>query len=84
MQSQNDRAQILAGLASVDAVTIFDEDTPFELIETIRPDVLTKGGDYQSKENVIGWKQVESWNGEVVLIDLIEGRSTSTIIKRAA
>jgi len=84
LQSENDRAQIVASQATVDGVVIFDEDTPQELIRVLRPDVLTKGGDYKSKQDVVGWDLVESWNGRVELIDLVEGRSTTSLINRAA
>jgi D-beta-D-heptose 7-phosphate kinase / D-beta-D-heptose 1-phosphate adenosyltransferase len=84
LQPEADRAQIVASQASVDAVVLFDEDTPWELIRALRPDVLTKGADYGTAQNVVGWDLVESWNGQVVLIDLVAGRSTTALIKRAA
>lgn len=76
---QDDRAQVLAGLASVDAVVLFDEETPLQLIEAIRPDVLVKGGDYVESE-IVGAPEVRSWGGEVVIIPLVEGRSTTKIL----
>ena len=78
---ENDRARVLAALQSVDAVILFDEDTPLNLINAIRPNVIAKGSDY-SAEQVVGGKEVQSWGGEVALIDLVEGRSTSNIIKK--
>jgi D-beta-D-heptose 7-phosphate kinase/D-beta-D-heptose 1-phosphate adenosyltransferase len=84
LQNESDRAQILASLASVDAVVVFDESTPYELIRAIRPDVLTKGADYQRKENVVGWDLLESWGGQVALIDLVDGRSTTRLANSAA
>jgi D-beta-D-heptose 7-phosphate kinase/D-beta-D-heptose 1-phosphate adenosyltransferase len=84
LQPEGDRAQIVASQASVDAVVLFEEDTPWELIRAIRPDVLTKGADYQTPRNVVGWDLLESWNGQVVLIDLVAGCSTTALIKRAA
>jgi D-beta-D-heptose 7-phosphate kinase/D-beta-D-heptose 1-phosphate adenosyltransferase len=84
LQAETDRAHIVASQASVDAVVLFDEDTPQELIQAIQPNVLTKGADYKTKQDVVGWDLVESWGGQVVLIDLIEGRSTTGLIKKAA
>ncbi len=84
VQAEEDRAQILASLATVDAVTVFTEDTPFELIRAIRPDVITKGKDYQNKQAVVGWDLVESWGGTVELIEFVAGRSTTELIRKAA
>ncbi|MFV2068551.1 MAG: D-glycero-beta-D-manno-heptose 1-phosphate adenylyltransferase [Pirellulales bacterium] len=84
IQPESDRAQIVASQASVDAVVVFDEDTPLDLIQAIRPDVLTKGADYRNKEAVVGWPQVESWGGQVVLIQLVDGRSTTKLVQHAA
>ncbi|WP_457597571.1 D-glycero-beta-D-manno-heptose-7-phosphate kinase [Hydrogenimonas sp.] len=72
-----DRAYLLAALDAVDYVTIFDEDTPYELIEVVRPDVLVKGGDYEGKE-VVGSDIAK----EVKLVDFIEGKSTTRTIER--
>jgi D-beta-D-heptose 7-phosphate kinase/D-beta-D-heptose 1-phosphate adenosyltransferase len=74
------RALALASLRLVDAVILFDEDTPFELIKTIQPDVLVKGGDY-SPETIVGADIVKANDGEVVVIPLVEGYSTSGILK---
>lgn len=79
--SQQDRAEVLAALACVDYVVVFDEDTPLQLIETLRPDILVKGGDYR-RETVVGHQQVESWGGRVELIDFVEGRSTTGIVEK--
>ena len=79
--NENDRARVLAALASVDAVILFDEDTPLDLINTLKPDVIAKGSDYAANQ-VVGGKEVESWGGEIALIDLVAGRSTSNIIKK--
>ncbi len=76
---QDDRAQVMAALACVDYVVIFDEDTPLNLIETLRPDILVKGGDY-TPETVVGREQVESWGGRVELIDFVAGCSTTGIV----
>ncbi|PPD56407.1 MAG: bifunctional heptose 7-phosphate kinase/heptose 1-phosphate adenyltransferase [Methylotenera sp.] len=78
---ENDRARVLAALESVDAVILFDEDTPLNLINAIKPNVIAKGSDYTA-EQVVGGKEVQSWGGEIALIDLVEGRSTSNIIKK--
>lgn len=75
------RALILASLIMVDAVVIFDEDTPLELIKSIKPDVLVKGGDY-TIDNIVGAKEVTAANGEVKIISLEPGLSTSNIIDR--
>ena len=78
---ENDRARVLAALESVDAVILFDEDTPLNLINAIKPNVIAKGSDYSASE-VVGGKEVQSWGGEIALIDLVEGRSTSNIIQK--
>ena len=78
---EGDRARVLAALASVDAVILFDEDTPLLLIDLIRPDVIVKGDDY-TEEQVVGGTEVKSWGGSVQLIPLVQGRSTSNIIKK--
>ncbi len=78
---EQDRARVLAALESVDAVILFDENTPLKLIKTIKPDVIAKGSDYIASQ-VVGGKEVQSWGGEIALIELVEGRSTSNIIKK--
>ena len=78
---EHDRARVLAALESVDAVILFDEDTPLNLINAIQPDIIAKGSDY-SADQVVGGKEVLSWGGEIALIDLVKGRSTSGIIKK--
>jgi len=82
VSNQDDRAQVIAGLSSVDAVTFFDEDTPLRLIEAIRPEVLVKGGDYVEAD-IVGAVEVRSWGGDVLTIQLVEGRSTTKILARA-
>jgi D-beta-D-heptose 7-phosphate kinase/D-beta-D-heptose 1-phosphate adenosyltransferase len=76
-----ERAAILSSLAGVDYITIFDEDTPINLIRTLKPDVLVKGDDYK-KEEVVGGEIVESYGGKVELIKLLKGVSTTSIIER--
>ena len=73
--------QVLAALGCVDAVVLFDEETPLELIQAIRPDVLVKGADY-AEDQVVGADLTRSWGGSVVLVPLLEGRSTSRILDR--
>ena len=75
------RTLVLAGLESVDAVILFDEDTPIELIRIIKPDVLVKGSDY-SKDAVVGREFVESNGGEVVLLPLVNGYSTTNLLQK--
>lgn len=79
--NETDRARVLAALESVDAVILFDEDTPLNLINAIQPNIIAKGSDYAA-DQVVGGKEVLSWGGEIALIDLVEGRSTSNIIKK--
>ncbi len=73
---------MLAAYEFVDYVVLFGEDTPYEIIQALRPDVLVKGGDYHSDE-VAGRDIVESDNGTVEIIPLIDGRSTSRILEKA-
>lgn len=75
-----DRAIILAGLAAVDAVCIFEEDTPLELIAGLLPDVLVKGGDYRVQE-IVGRAEVEEAGGRTVVLPFREGRSTSDLVR---
>lgn len=81
LNSEQDRAIVLAGLQSVDAVTIFSEDTPLELISALLPDVLVKGGDYRP-EDIVGARQVEEAGGRVAVVPLVPDRSTTRIIQR--
>ena len=76
-----DRAEVLAGLACVDLVAVFEQDTPEELIRAVCPDVLVKGADWKDK-GVVGAEFVESRGGEVKLIELVPGRSTTAIVSR--
>ncbi len=77
-----DRAFVLAALESVGAVTLFDEDTPLDLIAELVPDVLVKGGDY-TVDTIVGASEVLAAGGEVVVVPLVPGRSTSSIIERS-
>ena len=76
-----DRARVLGALEPVDAVVVFEEDTPIDLIETLVPDVLVKGADYAGKE-VVGQRVVEQAGGRVELIDLVQGLSTTNALSR--
>ena len=76
------RADVLAALEAVDLVVVFEEDTPLELIRRVRPAVLVKGGDYK-REEVVGHEVVEAEGGELILVDLVPGHSTTAIVKRA-
>lgn len=82
VNGEADRAFVLAGLACVDAVTLFDEDTPRDLIAALLPDVLVKGGDY-TVETVVGADEVMAAGGRVEIIPLTPGRSTTSILERA-
>ena len=75
------RARVLAGLAAVDCVVLFDEDTPLELIVRLEPDVLVKGADYP-RDAIVGADIVESRGGRVVRVPLVPGFSTSSIVER--
>ena len=83
MQNQDARAAVLASLAAVDLVVVFDEDTPDALIAAIRPDLLVKGADYRPDE-VVGADLVRAYGGKVMLADLLPGYSTTATIARAA
>ena len=78
IQDQESRMLILASLAFVDAVILFDEPTPYELIKLVQPDILVKGSDYQV-ENIVGYDIVQAKGGEIKTIDFIPGYSTSAI-----
>ncbi|MBA3443832.1 MAG: adenylyltransferase/cytidyltransferase family protein [Gemmatimonadales bacterium] len=75
------RARVLAGLAAVDCVVLFEEETPLELIKSLAPDVLVKGEDY-SRDEIIGGDWIESRGGKVVRVPLVQGFSTSSLVER--
>lgn len=81
VRSEAERAYVLAALEAVDAVVVFDEDTPRELVLRLEPDVIVKGGDY-SPDTVVGAAEVRARGGEVVIIPLTPGQSTTSIIER--
>ena len=82
VNGEDDRAIVLAGLAAVDAVTLFGEDTPRALITALLPDVLVKGGDY-TIDTIVGAAEVAAAGGEVRTIPLVPGRSTTALLARA-
>jgi rfaE bifunctional protein nucleotidyltransferase chain/domain len=81
VQDENTRATILASLQFVSNVILFDEDTPYELIKKVQPDILVKGADYKP-ENIVGYDIVKAKGGEIITIDLVEGHSTTGIINK--
>ena len=81
IMDERERAAVLLGLRAVDYVVIFDEDTPKELIEAIKPDLLVKGGDWPL-ESIVGREAVERAGGEVRTIKFVEGSSTTDVIER--
>ncbi len=81
LNDQDTRSFILAALFFVDHVVIFDEDTPYELIKLIQPDILVKGGDYIPEE-IVGYDIVKSRGGEIITIELVKDVSTTNIIKK--
>lgn len=82
VQNEGARAEVLAALEAVDLVAIFEDDTPLKLIERIKPSVLVKGGDY-TREQVVGHEVVEAHGGEVVLVNILPGFSTTSLVQRA-
>jgi rfaE bifunctional protein nucleotidyltransferase chain/domain len=81
VNDQNSRAALLAALFFVDAIVVFEEDTPINVITTLMPNILVKGADY-SIENIVGAKEVMANGGEVKTIDFVEGYSSTSIIKK--
>jgi D-beta-D-heptose 7-phosphate kinase/D-beta-D-heptose 1-phosphate adenosyltransferase len=80
---ERERARVLAALAAVDAVVVFDEPTPLELILAARPDVIVKGGDYDV-DTVVGAREVLAWGGQVKIVPIVEGFSTTRLIEKGA
>ena len=81
LQNETARATVMASLSPVDLVVLFGEDTPLELLKTLRPDVLVKGADY-SIDQVVGADIVQAWGGKVLLVELQQGHSTTGTIRR--
>jgi D-glycero-beta-D-manno-heptose 1-phosphate adenylyltransferase len=82
VQDEQSRAMVLASLRFVDYVVLFDEDTPYDLIDFIKPNILVKGSDYK-EDQIVGADIVKKNGGKVITIDLVEGYSTSSIIERS-
>jgi D-beta-D-heptose 7-phosphate kinase/D-beta-D-heptose 1-phosphate adenosyltransferase len=80
---ERERARVLAALACVDAVVVFDEPTPLELIVATRPDTIVKGGDYNI-ETVVGAREIQSWGGQVRIVPIVDGHSTTRLLARSA
>lgn len=76
-----ERARLVAALAAVDCVVLFDEDTPLTLIRRLRPDVLVKGADY-APDAIVGAQDVESWGGRVVRVPLVQDKSTTSLLDK--
>jgi len=83
INNEQSRATVLAALAMIDAVVLFSEDTPLQLIKALMPDVLVKGGDYKV-EDIAGAKEVIETGGQVIINPILEGFSTTAIIEKAA
>jgi D-glycero-beta-D-manno-heptose 1-phosphate adenylyltransferase len=81
IRSQVERAYVIAALESVDVVTVFDEDTPLELIRCLLPDVIAKGGDY-TEATIVGADEIRERGGDVLVVPLTPGQSTTSIIER--
>ena len=81
MVAEAERARLVAALAAVDCVVLFDEDTPLALIQRLRPDVLVKGADY-ARDAIVGANEVEGWGGRVVRVPLVKDKSTTRLLER--
>ena len=81
INSEQTRATILAALECVDAIILFDEDTPLELIDFVQPDILVKGSDYKA-EDIVGYDIVKAKGGKIITIQLIDGFSTTKLIEK--
>ena len=81
INNQEDRAEILSALSSCDHVIIFNQLTPIQLITSLKPDIITKGGDYK-KKNVVGYNEIKKWQGQVHIISYIKGNSTTGILEK--
>ncbi len=81
MVAEAERARLVAALAAVDCVVLFEEDTPLALIQRLRPDVLVKGADY-ARDAIVGANEVEGWGGRVVRVPLVQDKSTTRLLER--
>lgn len=82
IQTENDRAEILAALGCVDCVLIFDEETPEKMIHEVRPDILVKGGDWKI-DQIVGGEFVQSYGGQVLSLSFVNGKSTTSLIEKS-
>ncbi len=82
VQNEADRAEILAALSCVNFSVLFSQDTPYELIRVVRPDILVKGGDWRP-EQIVGSDIVQSYGGKVLSLQFVEGKSTTSLINKA-
>ena len=80
VRNEAERAYVLAAFETVDCVVVFDQDTPLELVNALHPDVLVKGGDY-TEATIVGASDVRSWGGEVRVVPLTPGQSTTNILR---
>ncbi len=81
VRSEGERAYVLAAFEAVDAVVVFDQDTPLELVRHLEPDVIVKGGDYR-EHTIVGAREVRARGGDVIVIPLTPGQSTTSIIEK--
>ena len=81
VRTEAERAYVLAGLEAVTRVVLFGEDTPLDLINAVRPDIIAKGGDY-TVDTIVGAREVQGWGGHVAVIPLTPGQSTTSIIQK--
>ncbi len=81
VQDETSRAMIMAGFAFVDMVILFPQDTPLELISIVKPNILVKGGDYKAEE-IVGYDIVTKNNGQVIIINFVDGYSTTSIVNK--
>jgi D-beta-D-heptose 7-phosphate kinase/D-beta-D-heptose 1-phosphate adenosyltransferase len=79
--AEQERARLVAALAAVDCVVLFDEDTPLALIRQLRPDVLVKGADY-APDAIVGAAEVKAWGGRVVRVPLVQDTSTTSLLRK--
>lgn len=82
VNTQDDRAYLLAGFECVDYVTIFEEETPANIIEMLQPDVLVKGGDYQDVKKIVGYNTVTARGGRVITVPFLKGYSSTNILRK--
>jgi rfaE bifunctional protein nucleotidyltransferase chain/domain len=82
VQDQDSRSLILASLFFVDFVVLFDEETPLQLIQTVKPDILVKGGDYKEVEKIVGYDEVTGHGGKVITLPFVEGYSSTEIMQK--